>query len=119
MSYEQPQVEAGSTLDFMLSTLSREAAAAYVHAVVSDIEACVAESRATAQDVGPENLLERIHALKNAIAPIGSQQLRMACEQLRLDACHGADRAPLERRFEAVARAAVKLILSFRAASGP
>ncbi|MCC4589636.1 hypothetical protein LL974_00655 [Xanthomonas campestris pv. cannae] len=116
---EQPQVESGSTLDFMLSTLSGEAAAAYVHAVISDIEACTEEGRVSAQGAGKEDLLERVHALKNAIAPIGSRQLLAACEQLRLDACHGTDRALLERRFQAVARAAVQLIVSFRAAPGP
>ncbi|UYC11870.1 hypothetical protein [Xanthomonas sp. CFBP 8445] len=115
---EQPQVESGSTLDFMLSTLSGEAAAAYVHAVISDIEACAEEGYCSARGAGKEDLLERVHALKNAIAPIGSRQLLAACEQLRLDACHGTDRALLERRLQAVARAAVQLIAGFRATSG-
>ncbi|MDO0860595.1 hypothetical protein VDS34_17985 [Xanthomonas campestris pv. campestris] len=110
--YGQPKVEPGSTLDTMAS-LGANGAVEYAGAVVAEIDQIVSACTLANAATPVESVLEQIHGLKNALAPIGSAELLAACEQLRRDASR-ADRISLELRFKALAKAAAILVKDFQ-----
>lgn len=110
--HTQPQVEPGSTLDAM-AALNPASVASYTDAVLGEIGRCIERCSIAAPGADESEILEQIHALKNALAPTGSPELLKACEQLRKDTCHGVDRVMIERRYKAVANAAAKLVRNF------
>ncbi|CTP93093.1 hypothetical protein [Xanthomonas graminis] len=112
-SHAQPRVQPGSMLDLMLS-INSDSVPNYVAAVLGEIERCIGTCTIQVPDTSEENILDQIHALKNALAPSGAAQLLQACERLRSEVCHGADRIVVARRYQAVANAALKLVKGFR-----
>lgn len=111
-SHAQPQVEPGSTLDAM-ATLNPSSFANYTAAVLGEIRRCIDQCSIAAPGTSEQDMLEQIHALKNALATTGSGELLQACEQLRADTCLGVDRIIIDRRYRAVANAAAKLVKNF------
>ena len=113
ISFAQPMVEPGSTLAAM-AELNPPSARTYIDAVICEIEYCIALNSAGDQPAALNMVLERIHALKNALALTGSRELLHACEQLQLDACRGTNPSILDKRYRAVANAGAKLVKQFK-----
>lgn len=108
-SHAQPEVASGSMLDVM-ATLNPSRLADYVKAVLDDIDRCAAGCAIAGLGMDQAEMLDQIHTLKNALVPLGSQELLKACERLRSDTCRGVNHVLIERRYQAVAHAAVRLV---------
>ncbi|WAT14856.1 hypothetical protein [Xanthomonas fragariae] len=97
----------------VMATLNPIRMTDYVKAVLGDIDRCAAGCTIAAPGTDQAEILDQIHTLKNALVPLGSQELLKACERLRSDTCHGVDRVLIERRYQAVAHAAARLVRKF------
>lgn len=107
-----PQVDPDSALALMIS-MSSDDAANYIAAVKAEIRECIEDCRLGDPALPLAHIHEQMHRLKNAIAPLGSQELLHACEQLRLDAIGAIGRPNLAARYKAIALAALHAVRRF------
>ncbi|MBV6800004.1 hypothetical protein [Xanthomonas euvesicatoria] len=107
------KIDPGSNLA-TLARINPLAAANYADAILQELDEIVKHCTVADPTTSGEELFAQVHALKNAVAPIGDHALIVACTGLLGPLMQGERRAEMATQFRLVAAAAATAVADYR-----